>query len=149
MFQHVERADAGKVLIGEGQPGAAIKLTAVGEFSGPLDVRLRDVHAISFVAGLRQAGNDLPNAAAHVEHAVAGAGRFQCVGILGIKAGIPVRQKPRIRFVVAIRLLMAHRATFCGLELGAVSGAGAEGLRLSTSSTPQSAKASAVAARLT
>src|SRR5439155_10923626 len=46
VFQDVERAYAGEIVVGIWQPFAVVELAAVAEFSGARDVRLGDIRAV-------------------------------------------------------------------------------------------------------
>ena len=95
---------------------AIVKLATRIEPLRPLDVRLGNVHAVGFESRLSQSPDDLPGAAAHIEHARAGTRRFQIVRVLSIEVGIPVREELGVGFVVAISFLMAHSERVCDLR---------------------------------
>ena len=108
MFEHVQRADAGEVLIGKRQPSAVIELAALAEAPRAHNVRFGNIHAPRFETRFGEQVNDLSGAAADIQGARTGPRGTECVGVFGVKIRVPVGEKLRVGFVVAVGILMAH-----------------------------------------
>ena len=96
------------MVVGKGEAFAVVELAAVAKFPGTRDVRLGDIHAVGFIARLGKPRHDLAHAAAHVQYPRPRFRRAQGVRVFGVKVGVPVFEKFRVSFIMAIGLLMAH-----------------------------------------
>src|SRR6185369_368052 len=96
------------MLVGKRQFSSVVKLAALAELFRALNVWLGDIDTVRFEARLREPSDDLPDATAEINHSAAGRIGAQSVGIFRVKVRVPVRQKFRVGFVVAITFLVAH-----------------------------------------
>src|SRR5262245_23911814 len=90
------------MLVRIGQPSPVVEPATFTELFCPLDVRLRDIHAMGLVASFLQAGYDLADAAADIQDGSSGLFGLQRVRVLCVKGSIPTCQKLRVGFVLAI-----------------------------------------------
>jgi hypothetical protein len=110
VFEDVEGADGGEVVVGVGEVAAVVEAGERGDGLGAGEVGFGDFDPVGFDAIGGEAADDLADAAADIEASGVWAFGAEGLGVFGVERGVPVGEELGVGLVVAVVGILVAQA---------------------------------------